>query len=289
LENRLDETIETSKRKNMMNGKDYYQILGVESEAASQKIKEAYRRLALQYHPDRNTENPSAVEKMKEINEAYAVLSDPRKRANYDAIRQQYGARGYDRFRENYSEQDIFRGSDINQVFEEMSRSFGFRGFEDVFRESYGQGYRSFEFRRPGVFGRVFVYSGPGFRRSHRSGTSPPSQTLPGYQGKLVQYILKKVFGLRAPEKGKDWHDAIHISPRDARPGNKIKYFHRRRSRDLAITLPETLRDGLQIRLRGMGAEGQGGGEPGDLYIKVRIGKPFLEKAADFVRNMLAR
>jgi len=272
-----------------MAGKDYYQILEVEREASPQKIKEAYRKLALQYHPDRNRDNPSAVEKMKEINEAYAVLSDPRKRANYDAIREQYGARGYDRFRETYSEQDIFRGSDINQVFEEMTRAFGFRGFDEIFRESYGQGYRSFEFRRPGVFGRVFVFSGPGFRRSHPSGTSTPSGTLPGYQGKLAQYLLKKIFGLRAPERGKDWYDVIHLTPRDARPGKKIKYFHRRRSRELAITLPEGLRDGQQIRLRGMGAEGRERGEPGDLYLKVRIGKSFLDSAADFVRSLLPR
>jgi curved DNA-binding protein len=72
-----------------MNQKDYYQILEVEKEASSQKIKEAYRRLAFQYHPDRNKGNPPAVEKMKEINEAYAVLSDPKKRRDYDAFHEQ--------------------------------------------------------------------------------------------------------------------------------------------------------------------------------------------------------
>jgi len=63
-----------------MNQGDYYQILEVDRNATPQTTKEAYRRLAFQYHPDRNRGNPSAVEKMKEINEAYAVLSDPRKK-----------------------------------------------------------------------------------------------------------------------------------------------------------------------------------------------------------------
>ena len=120
-----------------MNQGDYYQILEVDRNVTPQTIKEAYRRLAFQYHPDRNRGNPSAVEKMKEINEAYAVLFDPRKRRDYDTLREQYGPYGYDRFKQSYSEQDIFRGSDINQIFEEMARAFGFRSFDEIFKESY--------------------------------------------------------------------------------------------------------------------------------------------------------
>ena len=64
--------------------KDYYQILGVSRDASDEEIKKAYRRLALKYHPDRNPDDPSAEERFKEIAEAYAVLSDPQKRAEYD-------------------------------------------------------------------------------------------------------------------------------------------------------------------------------------------------------------
>jgi len=111
----------------IMEQKDYYRILGVESNAGQKQIKDAYRKLAFEYHPDRNKDNPATAEKMKELNEAYAVISNPAKRKDYDALKQQYGSFAYSRFRQNYSEQDIFRGSDINQIFEEMGRVFGFR------------------------------------------------------------------------------------------------------------------------------------------------------------------
>src|SRR4030042_1908728 len=152
-----------------MGQRDYYEIVDLDRNASPHKIKEAYRKLAFQYHPDRNKNNPAALEKMKEINEAYAVLSDPEKRRRYDAMSHEYGSSDYDRFRQTYSDQDIFRGSDINQVFQEMARAFGFRGFEEIFRESYGQGYQHYEFWRPGVFGRVIFY-GPGSRRAQRRG-----------------------------------------------------------------------------------------------------------------------
>ena len=66
-----------------MEQKDYYRVLGVDKKADPARIKEAYRKLALKYHPDRNRENPEAAARMKEINESYAVLSDPRKKTQY--------------------------------------------------------------------------------------------------------------------------------------------------------------------------------------------------------------
>jgi curved DNA-binding protein len=138
--------------------KDYYQILGVGENATPEQIRQAYRKLAFQYHPDRNKGNPDATEKMKEINEAYATLSDPRKRREYDALKERYGDLAYERFRQSHRPEDIFRGSDINQIFEEFARTFGFRSSDDIFREFYGPGYRSFQFRRGGVFGRGFIF-----------------------------------------------------------------------------------------------------------------------------------
>jgi curved DNA-binding protein len=274
----------------MMNQKDYYQILEVEKEVSPQKIKEAYRRLAFQYHPDRNTcppagreKNPLAVEKMKEINEAYAVLSDPKKRSDYDTFHEQYGPYGYDRFKQRYSEQDIFRGSDINQIFEEMAKAFGFRSFEEVFRESYGQGVNTFEFQRPGVSGKGFIFFGPGFGKIKQQGIPVSSEMFPGFLGKIVRYLLKKTLGMREPQRGKDLGDVIYLNPRQVLEGAKGKYLHRKRSKELIVAVPPGMKQGQKIRLKGMGAPGQDGGEPGDLYLKVIIKKPFLEK----VRGLL--
>jgi len=272
-------------REKMENQADYYQILGVDRDASSQKIKESYRKLAFQYHPDKNRGNPEALEKMKRINEAYAVLSDPTKKARYDALSQEYGPFAYDRFRQNYSDQDIFRGSDINQVFEEMARAFGFRGFEQVFEESYGQGYRTFEFRRPGVFARGFVFYGPGHRRVRERFGQPETQTLPGTHpgitGKMVRFLLKKMLGYQEAKRGKDLHETILINPLKGQNGGKIKYFHTKRSKELLITIPPGIREGQRIRLKTMGEEGKNGGEAGDLYLKILFRKPLLYRIKD--------
>ncbi|MEM2963271.1 MAG: molecular chaperone DnaJ [Candidatus Anstonellales archaeon] len=107
--------------------RDYYEVLGIPKNASKEDIKKAYRKLALEYHPDRN-KSPDAEEKFKEISEAYAVLSDDHKRAVYD----QYGHAGFD---QRFSQEDIFRGVD----FEEIFREFGFgRGFDDIFSSFFG-------------------------------------------------------------------------------------------------------------------------------------------------------
>jgi len=263
---------------------DYYQVLGVDRNAPPHMIKEAYRRLAFQYHPDRNKGNPSALERMKEINEAYAVLSDPRKRRDYDRLQEQYGPYGYDRFKQSYSEQDIFRGSDIHQIFEEMARAFGLRNFDEVFREAYGQGYRTFEFQRPGAWGRGFIFFGPAYRRGDPSKSPTSPEILPGYLSKFIQYLLKKRLGIRESKRGKDWEDVIFLTPLQAKEGGKGRYIHRRRSKGLIVTIPPEIKEGQKIRLKGMGAEGKDGGEPGDLYLKVRIRKPLLQKVRELLK-----
>ena len=172
-----------------MNQQDYYQILGVQPDAGAGEIKESYRRLALKYHPDRNGENPDAAEKMKAVNEAYAVLSDASKRREYDAMRGQFGSSAYNHFRKNYSDQDIFKDSDINQILEEMARSFGLRGFDAIFKDFYGQGYQSFEFQGSGASGKGFFFfgnSGPGQADQKFAPKSGPS----GMLGKVTQFLI---------------------------------------------------------------------------------------------------
>src|ERR671921_1847355 len=105
-----------------MSKRDYYEVLGVPRAASKDDIKTAYRKLALQYHPDRN-KSSGAEEKFKEISEAYAVLSDDTKRKRYDT----YGHVGTE---------DAFRGSEAN--FDEVFKDIGFGGFRDIFEQVFG-------------------------------------------------------------------------------------------------------------------------------------------------------
>mgnify|MGYP001166310834 FL=1 len=89
---------------------DYYSLLGVTPGTSGEDLKKAYRKKAKEFHPDRNKGNPQAEEKFKEINEAYAVLSDKKKRAQYD----QFGSEG---FHKRFSREDIFRDFDFGDIF----------------------------------------------------------------------------------------------------------------------------------------------------------------------------
>jgi curved DNA-binding protein len=108
--------------------KNYYAVLGIEKTASTEQIKKAYRKLAIKYHPDKNPGDKSAEERFKEITEAYAVLSDPEKRRQYD----QFGEAG---FHQRFSQEDIFRNVDLNDIF----REFGFSGGgDDLFSQLFG-------------------------------------------------------------------------------------------------------------------------------------------------------
>jgi molecular chaperone DnaJ len=113
----------------MAEKRDYYEALGVSRDATKDQIKDAYRKLALQYHPDRN-KAPEAEERFKEISEAYAVLSDDQKRQQYDTL-------GRSDFSQQYSQEDIFRNVDFESVF----RDFGFgMNFGDLFSSFFSSG-----------------------------------------------------------------------------------------------------------------------------------------------------
>ncbi len=109
-----------------MEKRDYYDVLGVQKGAGKDDIKAAYRKLALQYHPDRN-KDPGASEKFKEISEAYAVLSDDEKRQEFD----QFGRQGV---YQHYSQEDLFRGADFDSIF----RDLGIGGFGGIFERFFG-------------------------------------------------------------------------------------------------------------------------------------------------------
>jgi DnaJ-class molecular chaperone len=265
-----------------MTERDYYKILGIDTDADSKQIKDAFRQLALKYHPDRNQNNPEAAEKMKWLNEAYAVLSNSDKRREYDNIRRQFGSSAYGRFRQTYTEQDIFSGSDIHQIFEQMARAAGLRGFEEIFKEFYGHGYQNYEFRKPGVFARGWIFPGT----AGGGAGQQPQSLFSGNVGKIYKYLFKKISGFEIPENGADIIDAIYLSPQQARDGGPYAYYLKKRAKKLVVQVPKGIDAGQKIRLAGMGEEGKNGGKPGDLLLNVHVTKPFLQTIRDFVGSL---
>ncbi len=281
-----------------MNSKDYYTILGVSENATAEEIKKTYRKLAFQYHPDRN---PGSEERMKDINEAYAVLSDPGKRREYDSLRQNYGFFARDRFRQAYTDQDIFRDSDIDRIFEELSRVFGLNRPEDIFSRNtfYGKQYRTFEFRGPGFSGRSFFFFGPmpsAYRGMMKESPNHAGQVSPhrfSLSSKILMKFLRafqkhvaKKYGVELPERGKDIQDEIKITPEFASVGGKVQYHYMKpgNARDLMIKIPPGIKEGQRVRLKGMGGDGSHGGEPGDLYLKVKVRTSFLNRVKKFLQ-----
>ncbi|MFW9604337.1 MAG: DnaJ C-terminal domain-containing protein [Trichlorobacter sp.] len=113
-----------------MSTKDYYETLGVTKQATADEIKKSYRKLAVTCHPDRNPGDKQAEDRFKDINEAYAVLSDPDKRKQYDT----YGSTD---FHQHFSQEDIFRNFNFNDVFSEM----GIGGGDDILSRLFGSGF----------------------------------------------------------------------------------------------------------------------------------------------------
>lgn len=279
-----------------MEKKDYYKVLGVNEDASFEEIKKTYRKLAFQYHPDKN---PGKEEMMKEINEAYAVLSDERKRREYDSYRQSYGFFARDKFRQTYTDQDIFKDSDINRVFAELSRVFGFNRPEDIFSNStfYGNQFRTFQFKGPGFTGKGFFFFGPMSKtyqdmlRASRYQTSEAPAYRPSFFSRILlkgvqafQSHIAKKYGLELPERGKDVEDEIKIPSDVASAGGKVHYHYAKPDNpcDLMIKIPPGIREGQKIKLKGMGKDGRHGGESGDLYLKVKVHTPLLRKIVEF-------
>ncbi len=217
-----------------MAGKDYYAILGVSRNASQDEIKKAYRKLALKYHPDRNKGNPAAEERFKEINEAYAVLSDPEKRRQYDM----FGAEG---FGQRFSQEDIFRNFDFSSIFSE----FGIGGDDFIGR----------------IFGHMGKGSGFGGHRRRCQQEAPfgfdffSQQASPGTQ------------------KGQDITVELTISLEESVRGTEklITYQLDGRKERVSVKIPPGIEEGKKLRLAGKGQPSPWGGPPGDLYIKIRI------------------
>ncbi|MBF0508489.1 MAG: DnaJ domain-containing protein [Deltaproteobacteria bacterium] len=219
-----------------MSDKDYYKTLGVSKTASEEEIKKAYRKQALKHHPDRNKGNRAAEEKFKELNEAYAVLSNKKKRQQYDAY-------GSTEFHQRYSQEDIFKGFDIGDIFKE----FGFNS-NDVFGRIFEGGGSS----RKSSFGfnsfDGFSQQQSGFDRSH-----------PGFGAKSA--------------KGQDVTYELPVTLEDVTTGAEkiVSIQVAGRPKKISIKIPKGITTGKKLRLPGKGEPGQGNGEAGDLYIQMKI------------------
>lgn len=259
-----------------MADRDYYEVLGVPRDASKEQIKEAYRKLAMQYHPDRN-KSPDAEEKFKEISEAYAVLSDDEKRKQYDAF-------GRESIYQRYSPEDIFRGANFSDIFRDM----GFGGFDDIFAQFFGGGTR--ETRRRGEdltyhlqldledvvqettkeieVPRTEV-CGTCDGTGAKPGTAPRTCNVCGGSGQ-VQKVQTTGFArlVRITDCGKCGGRGYVIeSPcRDCRGSGTIQ-----KTRRIRVVIPAGVDDGHTLRLKGEGNAGENGSPPGDLYIVINM------------------
>jgi len=207
---------------------DYYQILGVSRDAKPDEIKKAYRKLAMKYHPDKfKGDKKQAEEKFKQISEAYAVLSDPTKKQEYD----QFGSQV---FRQKFSQEDIFRGSDFSDIFDSgISEGIFSRLFGGLGGGRAGRGGRT----------RIFRYGGP-----------------EGFQGQVQ------------PPKGGDLQVDMPITLHEMAFGTEklVSFNHNGQVEKISVKIPPGTLPGKRLRLTGKGQPSPMGGAPGDLYVKLK-------------------
>lgn len=293
-----------------MSNTDYYEVLGVAPEASFEEIKRAYRKLALETHPDRNPNDRRAEERFKSISEAYGVLSDSDKRSQYDQYRrlgfhQRPGTGRQQGF--GYSQEEIFRdffaSRQAQDVFAEMQREFSRMGmrFDDSFinRVFFGSGnlfFQGFFFGGPGGV-RVFRYGNTAGGRTAQArpvmkeeppapkGLLQTSVSLLAKAGKkLGKFLFNKALDLnkggqqswnkRRELGGSDLLYQLAISPADAARGGtmEIELPHLNGGKKVSIRIPAGVHNGTRLRLKEMG-------KPlsthphmrGDLYLELNV------------------
>ena len=247
--------------------RDYYDVLGIDRNADEKTIKKAYRKLAKKYHPDTNAGNPDAADKFKEVNEAYDILSDPKKKKMYDQFGHaafeagadpgaDAGAGGFGGFQSggNGSYQEFhFNGENMHDIFGDI--------FGNMFHGSHGGGFHS-------GFGGSGFHSGSGFGGFHQ-------QDFP-QKGSNVKASINVTFDEAAFGADK----RISLSSPDGSSGAP---------QTLQVHIPAGIDTGKSIRLKGKGMPGTGGGEPGDLLLKVTVGtRPGYERKGSDVYTTIS-
>jgi molecular chaperone DnaJ len=246
--------------------RDYYEVLGVPKNAGDQQIKSAYRKLALQHHPDRNQGNKVAEDKFKEAAEAYAILSDGEKRARYD----RFGHAGVS--------SPGAGGFDPSQ----------FAGFEDIFGgifgDFFGGGRRggpergsdlrydleiTFEESARGVETSIQIPRLETCETCHGSGAAAGSSpsTCPQCQGRGQQRFQQGFFTVARTCSRCEGSGRIITKPCPTCKGEGRKT----KERTLTVKVPPGIADGQRLRISGEGESGPHGGPAGDLYVFIEV------------------
>jgi curved DNA-binding protein len=215
---------------------DYYKVLGIDRNSSQADIRKAYRRLAKQYHPDINKNDPNAQERFQEINEANEVLSDPEKRKKYD----EYG--------EHWMHADEY---ETQRRQYEQQYGYGKEGHSS-FQGYGGQGFGGFSFGGFGDFSRSEGNTG-GFSDFFE-------QLFGGARGNRTS---------RDPARGQDFEAELSLTLRDA--SETHKQILNINGKSIRVTIPAGVTNGQRLKLRGHGGEAPQGGTRGDLYITFRI------------------
>ena len=285
--------------------RDYYEVLGISRSADKDAIKKAYRKMAKKYHPDSNAGNPDAEEKFKEVTEAYNVLSDPEKKKLYDqfghaAFEEGAGGAGYGEG--GFNRNGGFDGSGFS----------GFGGFGNSHSGAYRSpdgSYQEFHFNGENmddIFGDIF---GNMFHGSHGEsrgfGSNGTYEHFTGNGGGFHSGFGGSGFhsgngfgGFHQqdfPQKGSDVKASINVTFDEAAFGadKRISLSGPDGSsgapQTLQIHIPAGIDTGKSIRLKGKGMPGTGGGEPGDLLLKVTVGtRPGYERKGSDVYTTIS-
>lgn len=257
---------------------DYYEVLGVNGDASAQEIKSAYRKKAIQFHPDRNPDNPAAEDKFKEAAEAYAILSDSEKRQLYD------------RFGHDGPQQAGFSGfGDVDDIFSHFSSLFS--DFGDFFgrrRRSARRGNDivvelELEFLEAvrGVSETVTVQRYVACDTCNGTGAKPGTAptTCQTCQGQGAVMHRQGIFAARM--SCPTCHGAGNII-REKCPACDGS-AREEREEQLKVTVPAGVDDGQSLRIGGKGQAGPAGGIPGDLYVALHVtpDERFAREGAD--------
>ncbi|MEX2252608.1 MAG: DnaJ domain-containing protein, partial [Thermoleophilaceae bacterium] len=251
----------------MTSANDFYDVLGVSRKASADEIKKAYRKLARQYHPDRNPDDAGAEERFKQVQEAYDTLSDPEKRKQYDA-----GGMlgGFGRGGPGFSQGTGGFASDLGDIFSSIFNRGGQPNQPPPSGRDLETEVRlSFEQAMEGTQIPVTVPKRATCSTCAGSGAAPGTSptVCPRCGGRGVDAQSQGFFSISQPCPQCGGRGQVIESPCPACEGSGLT-LQRKRYR---VNIPAGVRDGSRIRLAGKGEDGPRGGPPGDLYVTTRV------------------